>query len=71
MHVVVVGHGRRRRVAADAPEFGVPVRLAWLARLWRWSGSSPNATIFCHPTVSALARHLGAEGNCARASYAG
>jgi transposase len=33
--VVAVGHGRRRRVVADAPCFGVPVRLVWLARLWR------------------------------------
>jgi transposase len=33
--VVAVGHGRRRRVVADAPVFGVPVRLVWLARLWR------------------------------------
>lgn len=33
--VIAVGHGRRRRVVADAPAFGVPVRLVWLARLWR------------------------------------
>jgi transposase len=33
--VVAVGYGRRRRVVADAPVFGVPVRLVWLARLWR------------------------------------
>ena len=33
--VVAVGHGRRRRVVADAPAFGVPVRLIWHARLWR------------------------------------
>ena len=33
--VVAVGHGRRRRVVADAPCFGIPVRLVWLARLWR------------------------------------
>jgi len=33
--VVPVGHGRRQRVVADAPVFGVPVRLVWLARLWR------------------------------------
>jgi transposase len=33
--VVAVGHGRRRRVVADGPCFGVPVRLVWLARLWR------------------------------------
>ena len=33
--VVAVGHGRRRRVVADAPCFGVRVRLVWLARLWR------------------------------------
>jgi transposase len=32
--VVAVGHGRRRRVVADAPCFGIPVRLVWLARLW-------------------------------------
>jgi len=33
--VVAVGHGRRQRTVADAPVFGVPVRLVWLARLWR------------------------------------
>jgi transposase len=33
--VVAVGHGRRRRTVADAPCFGIPVRLVWLARLWR------------------------------------
>jgi len=33
--VVAVGHGRRRRSVADAPCFGLPVRLMWLARLWR------------------------------------
>ena len=33
--VVAVGHGRRRRAVADAPCFGIPVRLVWLARLWR------------------------------------
>ncbi len=33
--VVAVGHGRRRRVVADAPCFGIPVRLVWQARLWR------------------------------------
>ncbi|MEO3937530.1 transposase family protein [Dermatophilaceae bacterium Soc4.6] len=33
--VVAIGHGRRRRVVAEAPAFGVPVRLVWLARLWR------------------------------------
>jgi len=33
--VAAVGHGRRRRTVADAPCFGVPVRVVWLARLWR------------------------------------
>jgi transposase len=33
--VVAVGHGRRRRAVADAPCIGIPVRLVWLARLWR------------------------------------
>lgn len=33
--VVAVGHGRRRRWVADAPCFGVPVRLQWSARVWR------------------------------------
>ena len=33
--VVAVGHGRRRRRVADAPCFGVPVRLVWSARVWR------------------------------------
>jgi len=46
--VGAVGHGRRRRVVADAPCFGAPVRLVWLARLWRCrepacrTGCSPN-----------------------------
>jgi transposase len=33
--VLAVGHGRRRVAAADAPCFGVPVRLVWLKRIWR------------------------------------
>jgi transposase len=33
--VVAVGHGRRRRIVADAPCFGSPVQLVWRARLWR------------------------------------
>jgi transposase len=33
--VVAVGHGRRERTVADAPAFGVPVRLRWRARIWR------------------------------------
>ena len=33
--VVAVGHGRRLRSVTDAPCFGLPVRLMWLARLWR------------------------------------
>ena len=33
--VIAIGHGRRRRVVADAPCFGVPVRLQWSARVWR------------------------------------
>ena len=33
--VVAVGHGRRLRRVADAPCFGVPVRLEWFARIWR------------------------------------
>jgi transposase len=33
--VVAVGHGRRVHSVADAPCFGVPVRLRWLKRVWR------------------------------------
>jgi transposase len=33
--VVPSGHGRRRVEAADAPCFGVPVRIVWLKRIWR------------------------------------
>ena len=33
--VVPVAHGRRHRIVVDASCFGVPVRLVWLARLWR------------------------------------
>jgi hypothetical protein len=42
--VVALGHGRRRRVVADAPVFGITVRLVWLARLWRCrEAGCPNA----------------------------
>lgn len=44
--VVAVGHGRRRRVIADAPAFGVPVRLTWLARLWRCREPSCPVGVF-------------------------
>jgi len=33
--VVATGHGRRRVEAADAPCFGLPVRLVWFKRIWR------------------------------------
>jgi transposase len=44
--VVAVGHGRRRRVAADAPCFGIPVRLVWLARLWRCREETCRVKVF-------------------------
>ena len=44
--VVAVGHGRRRRVVADAPCFGVRVRLVWLARLWRCREPSCPVRVF-------------------------
>jgi transposase len=33
--VLATGHGRRRITAADAPCFGMPVRIVWLKRVWR------------------------------------
>lgn len=33
--VLAVGHGRRHRRVADAPAFGLPVRLLWAVRVWR------------------------------------
>ena len=44
--VVAVGHGRRRRVVADAPCFGMPVRLVWLARLWRCREAACPVRVF-------------------------
>ncbi len=44
--VVAVGHGRRRRTVADAPVFGVPVRLVWLARLWRCREPTCRVKVF-------------------------
>ena len=44
--VVAVGHGRRRRTVADAPCFGVPVRLIWSARVWRCAEPACPTTTF-------------------------
>lgn len=44
--VVAVGHGRRRRRVADAPCFGVPVRLLWSARVWRCAETACPAGTF-------------------------
>ena len=56
--VVAVGHGRRRRVVADAPCFGVPVRLVWLARLWRCREPTCQVKVFTerHDLVPPRAR---------------
>ncbi len=56
--VVAVGHGRRRRTVADAPVFGIPVRLVWLARLWRCRESACPVGVFTerHDLVPARAK---------------
>ena len=56
--VVAVGHGRRRRVVADAPCFGVPVRLLWSARVWRCrEPACPTGTFTeCHDLVAPRAK---------------
>ncbi len=56
--VLAVGHGRRRRTVADAPVFGIPVRLVWLARLWRCRESACPVGVFTerHDLVPARAK---------------
>jgi len=56
--VVAVGHGRRRRRVADAPCFGVPVRLVWSARVWRCREPACPTAVFTesHDMVAPRAR---------------
>jgi transposase len=56
--VVAVGHGRRRRRVADAPCFGVSVRLDWSMRVWRCAEPACPTVTFTeqHPLVAPRAR---------------
>ena len=56
--VVAVGHGRRRRRVADAPCFGVPVRLVWSGRVWRCAEMACSTGTFTerHDLVAPRAR---------------
>ncbi len=52
--VVVVGHGRRQVAAADAPCFGLSVRVLWRKRVWRCSESACPARTWSetHPLIA-------------------
>jgi transposase len=56
--VVAVGHGRRVHTIADAPCFGVAVRLLWRKRIWRCIEPACPTTTFSevHDLVAPRAR---------------